>query len=498
MSGIEAEEQEKLGAPRVPEALEDIVGGQKNLIPFDPGRRHLRVTFALWQNSMPSIAYPEFVRMHLDGQEVGYKEWTVHPISDDDLFIDIPVEKVFNVQGLRELHYEAHNWSGDPDNPIPSHSETITIDSFAPSLASPENQMNVPRDVLPPNKLTAYYLDQNQGRLSVVVPTYTTPAPGDHIEWFWGKSPSDRSMGGSIDLDDSNHNLPLQIHISRELIRESDDGRRYLSYRVTDRARNSSPYSDAVALDVDAKPIPRTLPWPAVEKASGTNEQQVLDPLQALSGVVVRIPEAAVVYPRERIRVQWGEPGSFGAFETEVPIGTDPWRFQVPMKPVAAHIGRTLTVKYFVVEENNNEIGSVQRRLQVQPIRTSNLPTVQCNGLTGGNLSYRTVAAGGAILKMAKWPLMSTDHWILMTVTGVGANGQDSPTTVLNKRAVTAAEVIGGIGQDNSVVVAKAFLNTLRRNASLTAKVYVSFDGGRTWPSMVAPNFPMLRLTFVD
>ena len=48
-------------------------------------------------NSMPSIAYPEFVRMHLDGQEVGYKEWTVHPISDDDLFIDIPVDKVFNV-----------------------------------------------------------------------------------------------------------------------------------------------------------------------------------------------------------------------------------------------------------------------------------------------------------------------------------------------------------------------------------------------------------------
>ena len=96
MSGIEAEEQEKLGAPRVPEALEDIVGGQKNLIPFDPGRRHLRVTFALWQNSMPSIAYPEFVRMHLDGQEVGYKEWTVHPISDDDLFIDIPVEKSNN------------------------------------------------------------------------------------------------------------------------------------------------------------------------------------------------------------------------------------------------------------------------------------------------------------------------------------------------------------------------------------------------------------------
>lgn len=498
MSGIEAQEQEKLGAPHVPDALEDIEGGEKNLIPFDPGRRHLRVTFPLWQNSMPSIAYPEFVRMYLDGKAVAYKDWTVHPISNDDLFIDIPVDQVINVQGLRELHYEAHNWSGDPDNPIPSHSETITIDSLAPGLASPDSRVDVPLEVRPPSQLTADYLDQNEGRLSVVVPRYTTPGPGDHIEWFWGERPSDRTMGGAIDLNESNLNLPFRADISRELIRQSGDGWRYVSYRVTDRAGNISAYSDFVELDVAATPIPRTLPWPAIDKASGTGEQQVLAPLLAQSGVVVQVPENAVVYPQERIWVQWGTSGELGAYEAELPMGTNPWHYQIPMKPVAAHIGRTLTVQYFVVERNGNEIGSTRRRLQVQPIPISNLPTVQCNGLTGGNLSYRTVAASGAILKMAKWPLITTDHWILMTMTGVGANGQDSVITVINKRAVTDAEVIGGIGQDNRAVVTKAFLNTLRRNASLTAKVYVSFDGGRTWPPMAAPNFPMLRLTLVD
>jgi hypothetical protein len=46
--------------------------------------------------------------------------------------------------------------------------------------------------------------------------------------------------------------------------------------------------------------------------------------------------------------------------------------------------------------------------------------------------------------------------------------------------------------------VPKTFLNSLRRNASLTGKVYVSFDGGKTWPPVAAPNFPLLQLTFID
>ncbi|MNQ88443.1 hypothetical protein D3C85_1037030 [compost metagenome] len=168
------------------------------------------------------------------------------------------------------------------------------------------------------------------------------------------------------------------------------------------------------------------------------------------------------------------------------------------MGSVAAHIGKTLWVRYYVVTVDNDELGSEPRKLHIQTLPVNRLPTVQCNGLSGGNLSYKSVAPEGAILKMTTWPLMTTDHWIMITMTGIGAGGLDSVFPVISKRVVTGQEVIGGIGQGNLVRVPKAVLNTFRRNAPLTGKVYVSFDGGQTWPSLVAPNFPLLQLTLID
>lgn len=183
MPKTEPDEREKLGAPSVPEALADIEGGDHNLIPFDPERQHVRVVFPLWKNSMPSEAFPEFVRIYLDGMPVAYKQWTAGPIADNDLFIDVAVETVVNVQGRRVLHYEAKNWSGDPGNPLQSETEVITIDTRPPRLASPDSRLQVPDEVSRPNQLTAYYLERNEDRLRVQVPRYDSPAPGDHIVW---------------------------------------------------------------------------------------------------------------------------------------------------------------------------------------------------------------------------------------------------------------------------------------------------------------------------
>jgi hypothetical protein len=268
-------------------------------------------------------------------------------------------------------------------------------------------------------------------------------------------------------------------------------------YLVHDRAGNASLRSDPpVELDVAATPIPRTLPWPTIERAAGTGELQTLNPLQASTGSVVETPEEAVIYPRESVRVLWGEPGELGHWQAEQPIAPGQRRYAIPMKSVAAFIGKTLEVSYGVTDDNGKEWPSVKRRVQV--LNLSGLPTVQCNGLSGGSLSLKTVDAAGAILRMDKWPLMTTDQWLLITMTGVGSSGQDSVLEVIRKRGLTDQEVIGGVGGQNNVRVAKTFLNTLRRNAPLTGKVYVSFDGGKTWPPLSAPNFPLLQLTLID
>lgn len=137
------------------------------------------------------------------------------------------------------------------------------------------------------------------------------------------------------------------------------------------------------------------------------------------------------------------------------------------------------------------------RKLQVQSIPSNRFEAVRCDGLSGGTLRYSSVDPAGARLTLSKWSLITTDQWIMITFTGVGNSG-DLVYEAVRKRAITSAETVNGIGFTTDIRLPKSFLNGLRRNAPLTGKVYVSFDGGRTWPPVPAPNFPLLQLTFTD
>jgi hypothetical protein len=156
-------------------------------------------------------------------------------------------------------------------------------------------------------------------------------------------------------------------------------------------------------------------------------------------------------------------------------------------------MGKTLSVSYFVVESGVGEYPSIERRLNITALQTG-LPRLQCQGLSGGNLSYASVPGTGAPLTLATWPLMTIDQHIRIRMTGIAQSGAESHYEAILPRAITTAELGSGI---KGVTVSKTFLNTLQRSKPLTGKVYVSFDGGQTWPPLVAPNFPLLQLTFV-
>lgn len=475
-----------------PEPLSDIVGGEINLLPrsawSDPGNP-LKVEFLPWAPSNPSPTGAESIEIFLGTASIGFKEWDA-PIAPNDHFVPISADKL--TDGEHTLTYTMTNWLGTTQGSLPF---TVTVDKQEPRLHAPSGLV-FPAEVLRPNKLTAQYLDLNTDKVKADLPAYVTPRPGDRITWYWGATPGNLDVGGVIELDNTDFSAPIVITVEGDLIRDRNDGFRYVWYQVHDRAGNPSARSDFVELDVAATPIPRSLPWPDVERAAGTGEQQTLDPLQADTGAVVQVPQDAVIYPQEGVFVQWAEPGTPGAVRVEQAIIPGQRRYAIPMKSVAAYIDKTLWVSYGVTDSDNREWPSLRRKLRVS--RLSNLPTVQCNGLTGGSLSLKTVPAEGAILRLAKWPLITSDQWIMITMTGVGSTGHDAVETVITKRVLSAQEVIGGVGMQNDVRVKKTFLNTLRRNAPLTGKVYVSFDGGATWPPVSSPNFPLLQLTLID
>lgn len=477
-----------------PAPLSNIEGGETNLLHrtawSDPSNP-LKVCFDAWENSQPSVQDPESIQILLGDVEIGSKEWTA-PIHPDDLYVAIGEDRL--PPGVHELRYIVTIWSGTPHE---SDSLTITIDKTPPVLAT-ASELVFPTQVLPPNKLTARYLETNSDQVEIGVPEHTPARPWDRITWYWGATPGNLEKGCVIELDDKNYSDPVVFAIAGDLIRNRGDGWRYAWYQVQDRAGNESLRSEPVELDVAATPIPRTLPWPTVERAVGEGEMQTLDPMLGSTGVVVEVPQEAVVYPGEQLWVQWGATGTLGAIQVKLPISPGQRRYQIEMKSVAAHIGKTLPISYVVIDDKKQEHPSIRRQLTVQTIPVNRLKAVKCDGLSGGNLSYRTVAPEGARLTLDTWPLMTTDHWVMITMTGVNASGQDSVFEAVRKRAVTDQEVIGGIGARTEVRVSKVFLNTLRRNAPLTGKAYVSFDGGQTWPPVSAPNFPLLQLTFVD
>lgn len=478
-----------LPEPRVDEVLDNVPGGEPNLLPEAKTHDDLKVWFELWEHSDPTLG-EESVELFFDDVSVDIRSWSGAPIEPSDRFVTLPQQRLRGNDGQRRLSYKVTAYNHETDD---SSALVITLDTIAPLLA-PSNQLIFPRAVLPPNQLTAQYLERDD-QLQAELPRYTDPKPGDQIVWYWGERPSDLNQGGVKDLDYLNYLDPVIITVSGDLIRDRGDGWRYVSYRIWDRAGNPSERSDPVALQVAATPVQRELPWPSVENALGTGGQQTLEPLQFTSGAIVEIPDTAVIHPGEKVWVQWGDPDSVGAYLTTPAIPPESRRYPIPMKSIAAYIGETLPVSYGVIDAQDNEFPSLTLSLTVQSIPSNQLPTVQCDGLSGGELSVSSVENEGAKLTMDKWPLMTTDHWIMINMTGIG-----SPDTfqAIRKRAVTGQEVIWGIGQGGTVRVSKAFLNSLRRNEPLTGNVYVSFDGGQTWPPLAAPNFPQLRLTLVD
>ncbi|OPG68830.1 hypothetical protein B1219_29635 [Pseudomonas ogarae] len=468
---------------------------ESGLLPADLANKPLSVEILAWVDT----AFPgrsSYLRVYWDNSILVYeKDWTASEWGSGnspppaDLFFDIEAQHV--THGVHELKYEVTLFNGNSD---PSQILTITIDEVPPSLDS-DSQLLIDTD-----HITEQYLIDNGDKVQAGVPAYTRNAPGDIITWYWSKDPfnvvaADEVASRTLYRSDSGQPLPLDFPGDMILVR--GDGDFYAFYRLQDRAGNFSPYSTAYPLRVDATPIPRDLPWPRVENASGTGEQQTLAPLNFLSGAVVVIPDTAVIYPQEKVWVQWSEPDSVGQYRTDREISAGSRRYEIPMSSIAAYIGKTLPLSYSVIDNKENELPSVPRRLNIQTIASSDFPTVQCQGLSGGDLSLRSVPETGAELTLARWVMMTTDQWIMVNMTGVGASGEVE-FTAIRKRPVTQQEVSFGVGQRRDVTVSKTFLSSLRRPGSLTGKVYVSFDGGLTWPPLVSPNFPSLNLRLVD
>ena len=490
----ESDKIDDLVPPMIPGTLPDITGGEENLLPAGVWTKDLRVEFAQWQDSNPSPGNSEILELNWDGNLAGAKSWE-GPIPPTDRFIMVPMQ--YLTEGAHGLYYRVKLVNGDWTR---SDDMTVTIDKTAPVINSGiAGKLIFPQEVID-DGITDHYLAAHGEEVLAEVPAWDAPQPGDVISWYWSDDATSPILEAGTKILQQGDGPPFRVAYPGKLIRDNGDGQRFATYFIKDRAGNSSPFALPVALTADTKPVPRDLPWPVIEEATGTGQTMILLAEDSISGAVVRIPDTAVIYPGEPVWVQWGDPADvYGSYRADVPITPGGRRFSIPMKYVAAHLEETLPV-YYQVEEPLLTWTSDERTLSIRALPLNRLPTIQCPDADGQYvLRYSQVPANGARLRLDRWVMMTIDQCVTFKMTGVTTAGTATEYVALDKHRVTSAELTAGIGSSGDVTVPKNFLNTLRRNAKFSLTVYVTFAAGPVCPPPgELPNFPVLELTLVD
>jgi hypothetical protein len=474
----------RLPPPRVDAVVPDIAGGEPNLLPIAALQKPLEVEVPMWQNSSPMPGFPEKVWLYWNQVQVAEREFT-QPVTPQDRMFSVPPAHL--VHGTHDLHYQVMTFN---EEVAASQGLPLSVDTAAPVLAAAAGRLQFPQAIID-GGLSADYLDENGDRVVARVPPYQSPRPGDVITWYWDTVRDDDDRVDARTLALADIDTPIDLAFTGAMIRERGDGTRLVRYRVQDRAGNMSDYAGYVTLEVETTSRPRDLAWPTVSEATGSAEQLTLDPLRATSGVTAVIPDNADIRPDDReVWVQWGTAGTVGAFRTQTPISAGGRAYRIPKEAVAAHIGKVLPVRYEIVDKGGALHVSQPRSVKVNVIPSSNLPTVQCAGVSGGSLSLASVPAAGARLTLAKWVLISTDQCVTLKVEGISTAGNAVNTVVLDRHRVSAQEVIDGLGKNGDVLIPRSVLAGLKLNAPFNVTVWVSFDAGGSWP--VVANFPRL------
>jgi hypothetical protein len=474
--------------PKACGALDNIEGGEPNLLPASALDKALRVEFPLWNNSGPSETEPEYAELFWNGVSVERKEFKVDPVPPSDLFIDVPVS--YLSEGEHALIYKVFTYNGSEGESLPYK---VTVDKAAPVLEpGAQSKLIFPSEVLPPNKLTAHYLE-GEDLLSVEIPAYTAPRPGDLITWYWDQSSSGTTIGGSRQLTAQDYDKPLILTILGQWIRDSGDGDRHVWYTVTDRAGNSNGQSVVETLNVAAQPIPRVLPPPKVVEA-GQNDWPVrgtLNPIDAVNGVTIVLNPASVIYPDEVPQVQWAQEGTLGAYLAD-PITPGAQEYKIPKEYMAPHFGKVIPVIYLFKDKLGKEHQSVPYLLTVSNYPNDRLPSAQF--AQGSPLSLAQIPPTGASITLTKWPFSAAGQRITIMVEGIEeASGKTIKYVVLEGQVITPAQAITGIAKGEALVPKAEFLSRIRMGSTLFVKVYVSFDNSQTPPNPAVAQFPWAK-----
>lgn len=418
-------------APAEIEALlDDIEGGETNLLRFSATQKPLKVTFKRWQNSDPSEDTPETLTLYWNSQEVDSKSWTA-PVPEGDLFILVP-ERFMQSDGEHTLDYSVELYNGNVSRSEPL---AIHIDRTPPVLADDSSLLF--DDAVIEGGVTDAYLQDNGDTLPATVPAYDAIRPGDILAWYWSKAPNGQDLVASWTLTLQDTTQPLRVKFPGEFIRNLGDGVRYAFYTVQDRAGTPVQRSLPMPLQSNATPLPTKFSAPYLKETGSTGSSSTLDPARAANGGTLVIKAGNSFEPEDKVMAYWAHPGEHGAYSTPVTVTAGAIECPIPKANVAARMASELQL-YYEVTRRGKDHRSDPHSLKVEAPR--NLPYPQCDkvgGLGGNQLNLTTM--GTATFTLDGWSLRDTSQFVRLYISGKRNDGGKDPVVVTEAIAVPSA-----------------------------------------------------------
>src|SRR5207253_1523100 len=105
-----------LPEPRVIGLIEDIPGGEPNLLPEAATHADLKVWFELWGHSNPELG-EESVELFFDRESIDTRYWS-EPIEASDRFVTLPQQRLRGNDGQHRLSYKVTAYNGESDDSL--------------------------------------------------------------------------------------------------------------------------------------------------------------------------------------------------------------------------------------------------------------------------------------------------------------------------------------------------------------------------------------------
>jgi len=457
-----------LSKPVIPVMLENIDGGQTNLLRSEAVSSPLRIELGIWSAG----GGDSVVHLFVDKKEIPEAEKYFGPdITEDQRFVLLPHEYI-----QTSKRYTINYMVNSKRDPVWSEYEEFEVDLIAPVL--PDD--NAPR--FDETTITAKYLEEHNNEVKVTIPDYATIWPGDTIYYSLSRDADKINIIGSKHL--TRHDIdskPLSYNIKDTDFISLGDGQQFALYYIMDRAGNKCPVSRLTRLEVSATPKPRTLPCPFIPDASGSGSSQTLTPQYVGEQIILKIPEDASFRDDDMLSAQWGTPGTPGAEQTVPESGIR--SFTIPRSWFPAKIGKTSEIFYQIMDEDSLIVAvSEILSLTVPRITPREFGAINCISpvIHGDSISLKeALDTGGVTFAVNRtWPFMAAGQRFTIKVLGLKNDGSSLVTFLLDNYIVTQGDVDA---INVSTKLSYSILSLYKPYMPFTVETAISYDGGFSW-----------------